>query len=81
MTPEQIHELAKQIAANGLPPSWGQWGLLLVLQFLGLFLSAFIGAYWAKRGEIKAIKTDLETVIDQQAALHYRHRHDKLQYQ
>lgn len=65
MTPEQIQELAKQIATNGLPPNWQEWGLLIALFVVVTALSAYLGAFWAKRAEIKAVKSKLQDVLDQ----------------
>lgn len=69
MTAEQIQELAKQIALHGLPPRWEEWGLLILILFVGAALSAYIGAFFAKRGEIKAISRSLDTILAETKAL------------
>jgi len=69
MTPDEMGQLAKLITEHGLPPSWDQWGLLIAIQFLVLVVSAYVGAHFGKRGEIDAIRTRLNEVINQQKAL------------
>lgn len=69
MTPDQIQELAKQIAAHGIPPKWEEWALLLALMIAGAAVSAWVGAFYAKRGEIRAMDRSLKSLITQTAEL------------
>lgn len=69
MTPDQIQELAKQVASHGIPPKWEEWALLLALMMAVAAVSAWVGAFYAKRGEIRAMDRSLKSLISQTGEL------------
>lgn len=65
MDQETIKAIADQIADQTIITSWKTWGLQFALWIVGTVLAAFAGAYFAKRGEQKAIAADFESLREQ----------------
>lgn len=65
MSPDQLEQLARQIAEASFSRSW-QWNLVWIALagFCGA-VGAFVGAYLRRRGETYAAKQDLEEVLRQ----------------
>jgi hypothetical protein len=66
MSPEQLEVLARAITEHGLQIiDWNAYLLMVVVVALSTAGSAWIGAFFSKRGEIKAVQRDLEEVLNQ----------------
>lgn len=65
MDSNQISQLAREIAARTVADNLSYWSLLILLAVVAAGAGAWIGAYFGKRGEAKALKDGFEDVLKQ----------------
>lgn len=65
MDQETIRAIADQVANQTILTSWKVWSLQFALWIVGTALAAFAGAFFAKRGEHKAIQADFQSLKNQ----------------
>jgi hypothetical protein len=63
MNKDQIAALAQAIAHHAVVSTWPYWVVLIGLALINVFFGGFVGAYAAKRGEVRAARADRDAIL------------------
>lgn len=77
MTTEHIPELAHQISVLRWTSDWNFYVLLGLINLIAAAIGAAIGSYFTKRGEILAIKDQIDEVVRQSSRINKAVEHEK----
>jgi len=72
MNPQDIELIIRQVLDQGVPLDWTDirvYAVVMVTTLLGSGIGAWVGAFFSKRGELRAIETKFDSLVSQVARI------------